>query len=56
MESLSKTNEIGNVIEEVVNLYRQIHLEVDTDDVQKLLKSTNQEQIVELIKKQVKAR
>ncbi|GFU83485.1 hypothetical protein TNCV_2142431 [Trichonephila clavipes] len=34
---------IGNVIEEVVDLSRQINLEVDSDDVQELLNSHNQE-------------
>ncbi|GFU06254.1 hypothetical protein TNCV_4765531 [Trichonephila clavipes] len=33
---------IRNVIEKVVDLARQINLEVDSDDVQKLLDSNNQ--------------
>ncbi|GFV29352.1 dachshund homolog 1 [Trichonephila clavipes] len=36
-------DEIGNLIEEVVNLARKINLEVDSDDVQELLGSNNQE-------------
>ncbi|XP_023218164.1 uncharacterized protein LOC111620476 [Centruroides sculpturatus] len=36
-------DEIGDVIEEVVDLARQINLEVDSDDVQELLDSHNQE-------------
>ncbi|GFW44459.1 hypothetical protein TNCV_1748881 [Trichonephila clavipes] len=33
----AKQEEIDNVIEEVVDISRQIHLEVDNDDVQELL-------------------
>ncbi|GFW50604.1 hypothetical protein TNCV_2889061 [Trichonephila clavipes] len=41
--SMQEPEEIGNVIEEVVNLARQINLEVDSDDVQELLDSQHQE-------------
>ncbi|GFT88444.1 hypothetical protein TNCV_262451 [Trichonephila clavipes] len=37
MESVPEPNEIGNLIEEVVDLARQINLEVDIDDVKELL-------------------
>lgn len=37
----------GHVIEEVVNLARQLNLEVDGDDVRKLLDSHNQELTVD---------
>ncbi|GFX94877.1 hypothetical protein TNCV_2379501 [Trichonephila clavipes] len=40
--SAEKNDEIGNVIEEVVDIARPVNLEVDTDDVQ-LLDSHNQE-------------
>ncbi|GFV64647.1 hypothetical protein TNCV_2728571 [Trichonephila clavipes] len=44
-------DEIGNVIEEVVDHARQINLEVDSDDVQELMDSSNQKLIMdELIK------
>lgn len=44
-------DEIGNVIKDVVELGRQINLEVDSDDVQELLDSHNQELTIdELIK------
>ncbi|GFX16069.1 uncharacterized protein TNCV_4703271 [Trichonephila clavipes] len=36
-------DEIGNVIQEIVDLARQINLEVNSDDVQELLDSHNQE-------------
>ncbi|XP_023232690.1 tigger transposable element-derived protein 1-like [Centruroides sculpturatus] len=42
-ESVPEPDEIGNVIEEVVDLARQINLEVDSDDVRELLDSHNQE-------------
>ncbi|XP_023220465.1 tigger transposable element-derived protein 1-like [Centruroides sculpturatus] len=42
-ESVPEPDEIGNVIEEVVDLARQINLEVDSDDLQELLDSHNQE-------------
>ncbi|GFW70838.1 integrase catalytic domain-containing protein [Trichonephila clavipes] len=44
-ELVPETDEIGNVIEEVVtrDLARQINLEVDSDNVQELLDSRNQE-------------
>ncbi|GFU57320.1 hypothetical protein TNCV_3635051 [Trichonephila clavipes] len=42
-ESVAKLDEMDNVIEEVVDLVRQINLEVDSDDVQELLDSDNQE-------------
>ncbi|GFT52434.1 hypothetical protein TNCV_502601 [Trichonephila clavipes] len=38
---LRKKGEIGNMIEEVVDLDRQMNSEVDTDDVQELLNSHN---------------
>ncbi|GFX96109.1 hypothetical protein TNCV_2289991 [Trichonephila clavipes] len=37
VESVAEADEIGNLIEEVVDLARQIHLEADSVDVQKLL-------------------
>ncbi|GFV09937.1 hypothetical protein TNCV_2318671 [Trichonephila clavipes] len=50
MESLQEPQEIGNLIEEVVDLSKQINSEVDSDDVQVLLDCRNQElKIVELI-------
>ncbi|GFW06636.1 hypothetical protein TNCV_2189691 [Trichonephila clavipes] len=42
-ESKPEPGEIGKVIEEVVDLSRRINLEVDSDNVQKLLDSHNQE-------------
>ncbi|GFU76976.1 hypothetical protein TNCV_4521321 [Trichonephila clavipes] len=42
-ESLPESGEIGNFIEEVVDLARQINSEVDSEDVQELLNSCNQE-------------
>ncbi|GFX22702.1 uncharacterized protein TNCV_2994351 [Trichonephila clavipes] len=36
---MPEPGEIGNLIEEVVNLARKINLEVDSDDVQELLDS-----------------
>ncbi|GFX42581.1 hypothetical protein TNCV_261161 [Trichonephila clavipes] len=36
-ESVPDPNEIGNLIEEVVDLTRQIHLEVGSDDIQEPL-------------------
>ncbi|GFU51258.1 hypothetical protein TNCV_2755431 [Trichonephila clavipes] len=42
-ELVPETDEIGNLMEEVVYLARQIHLEVDQDDVQRLLDSHNQD-------------
>ncbi|GFT89682.1 hypothetical protein TNCV_3137691 [Trichonephila clavipes] len=42
-ESLVEPDEIGNFIEEVVDLARQINSEVDSDDVQELLDSHYQE-------------
>ncbi|GFV99497.1 hypothetical protein TNCV_5078611 [Trichonephila clavipes] len=42
-ESVPEPDEIGNLIEEVVYLVRLINLEVDSDDVQELLDSRNQE-------------
>ncbi|GFX10029.1 uncharacterized protein TNCV_4101681 [Trichonephila clavipes] len=42
-EPVPEPNEIGNVIEEVVDLARQINLEVDSDGVQELLDFYNQE-------------
>ncbi|GFV56500.1 hypothetical protein TNCV_2276381 [Trichonephila clavipes] len=43
-ESVSENDETGNVIEEVVDFNRQINLEVDSDDVQEMLDSSNQKQ------------
>ncbi|GFW14162.1 hypothetical protein TNCV_3547511 [Trichonephila clavipes] len=42
-ESVTEPDDIDNFIEENVDLARQIHLEVDSDDVQELLDSYNQE-------------
>ncbi|GFW39057.1 uncharacterized protein TNCV_1830491 [Trichonephila clavipes] len=42
-ESVPEPDEIGNVIEEVVDLAKKINLAVDGDDVQGLLHSHNQE-------------
>ncbi|CAH4031933.1 unnamed protein product [Pieris brassicae] len=39
----AKADEICNVIKDVVDLGRQINLEVDSDDVQELLDSHNEE-------------
>ncbi|GFV22076.1 hypothetical protein TNCV_4527611 [Trichonephila clavipes] len=41
--SVPEPDEIGNMIEDVVDLARQINLEVDSDDVQKVLDTHNQE-------------
>ncbi|GFW78701.1 hypothetical protein TNCV_4261241 [Trichonephila clavipes] len=43
VESLPEPDEIGNVIEEVVDLVRQITSEVESVDVQEFLDSHNQE-------------
>ncbi|GFT88481.1 hypothetical protein TNCV_262691 [Trichonephila clavipes] len=48
-ESLPETDEIGNLIEEVIDVARQINLEVDRDDIKELLDSHNQELTIELI-------
>ncbi|GFV47621.1 hypothetical protein TNCV_2081811 [Trichonephila clavipes] len=42
-KSVLKPDEIGNVTEEVVDLARNINLKVNSDDVQELLDSYNQE-------------
>ncbi|GFW94328.1 hypothetical protein TNCV_1432631 [Trichonephila clavipes] len=42
-ESVPEPDETGKVIEEVVNLSRQINLEADSDDAQELLDFHNQE-------------
>ncbi|GFU40111.1 uncharacterized protein TNCV_3767761 [Trichonephila clavipes] len=42
MESMPEPYEIGNLIEEIIG-YRQINLEVDSDDVQELMDFHNQE-------------
>ncbi|GFT19464.1 hypothetical protein TNCV_2533691 [Trichonephila clavipes] len=42
-ESVLEPDETGHVIEEAGDLGRQINLEVDSDDVQELLDSHNQE-------------
>ncbi|GFX93768.1 hypothetical protein TNCV_1589441 [Trichonephila clavipes] len=52
MESVPEPDEISNVIEEVVDLARQINLEVDSDDVQELLDSHNQELPIEKMHEQ----
>ncbi|GFX90017.1 tigger transposable element-derived protein 1 [Trichonephila clavipes] len=49
MESVPEPNEIGNIIEEVVDLARQINSEVDSDNLQKLLDSHNKEQVIDEI-------
>ncbi|GFU16094.1 tigger transposable element-derived protein 1 [Trichonephila clavipes] len=41
--SWPKPDEIGNVIEEVVDFSGQINLEVDSNDIQELFESLNQE-------------
>ncbi|GFT87734.1 uncharacterized protein TNCV_4000871 [Trichonephila clavipes] len=41
-ESVPEPDEVGDVLEKVVDLARQINLQVDSDDVQKLLDSHNQ--------------
>ncbi|GFX25863.1 hypothetical protein TNCV_2640071 [Trichonephila clavipes] len=46
-ESISERDEIGNEIEEVVDLARQINLEVDNDDIQDLVDSHNKELIID---------
>ncbi|GFY33542.1 hypothetical protein TNCV_4538761 [Trichonephila clavipes] len=43
LESVPEPDEIGNLIEEVFDLDRQINSELDSDDVQELLDSHNQE-------------
>ncbi|GFW42833.1 hypothetical protein TNCV_1212401 [Trichonephila clavipes] len=43
VESVSETDEIGNVFEGVVDLARKINLEEDSDDVQELLNSHKHE-------------
>ncbi|GFW69265.1 hypothetical protein TNCV_486141 [Trichonephila clavipes] len=47
VKSESEPHETGNVIEEVVDLARQINSEVYIDDVQELLDSNNQELIID---------
>ncbi|GFW32127.1 tigger transposable element-derived protein 1 [Trichonephila clavipes] len=42
-ESVAEWDEIGNVIEKIVNLARQINSEADSDGVQELLDSQNWE-------------
>ncbi|GFW42376.1 hypothetical protein TNCV_239731 [Trichonephila clavipes] len=42
-ESVSQSDDIVNVIEEVLDLARQINLEMDSDEVQELLDSHSQE-------------
>ncbi|GFT79396.1 tigger transposable element-derived protein 1 [Trichonephila clavipes] len=48
-QSVPEPNEIGNVIQEVVDFERQINLEVKSDDVQELLDLRNQMTIDELL-------
>ena len=38
-ETISDPEQIDSIIEEVVDIAKQLNLEVDNDDVQKLLKS-----------------
>ncbi|GFU72604.1 hypothetical protein TNCV_4838321 [Trichonephila clavipes] len=47
-ESVPEPDEIGNVAKEVINLAKQIKLEMDRDDVQKLLDSHYQELITDV--------
>ncbi|GFX68277.1 hypothetical protein TNCV_2816521 [Trichonephila clavipes] len=49
-EFVAEPDENGNVIEQVVDLLRQINLEVDSDDVQTLLHSYNSELTVDKLK------
>ncbi|GFV65343.1 hypothetical protein TNCV_4573431 [Trichonephila clavipes] len=44
-KSVPEPGEIGNMTEEVVDLARQINLEVDSDDIQELLDFHNHELI-----------
>ncbi|GFT73135.1 uncharacterized protein TNCV_2554221 [Trichonephila clavipes] len=43
VQSVPEPDEIGNVIEEVLDHARQINVKVDSDDVQELLDSSNQD-------------
>ncbi|GFV87055.1 hypothetical protein TNCV_5112731 [Trichonephila clavipes] len=43
VRSVPEPDEIGNLIEEIVDFARQIHLEVDSGDVPELLDSLSQE-------------
>ncbi|GFW27106.1 hypothetical protein TNCV_93321 [Trichonephila clavipes] len=47
-ESVPEPDEIGNLIEEVVHLAKQINLEVDSEEIQELLDSHNQEQTIHI--------
>ncbi|GFW92494.1 hypothetical protein TNCV_518111 [Trichonephila clavipes] len=47
VESVTEPDEIGNVIEEIINLARQINLEADSNDVKELLNSHNHELSIE---------
>ncbi|GFW83052.1 hypothetical protein TNCV_4604791 [Trichonephila clavipes] len=50
-ESVPEPNEMGHVIEEIVDLDRQINLQVESDEDRELLDSHNQELTIdELIK------
>ncbi|GFS74676.1 transposable element Tcb2 transposase [Trichonephila clavipes] len=44
--SVLEADGIGNLIEEILDFARQIHLEVDSDVVQELLDSHNQEMMI----------
>ncbi|GFX08912.1 hypothetical protein TNCV_2966231 [Trichonephila clavipes] len=48
-ESVPEPDGIGNLIEEVADLARQINLEVDSDEAQELMDSHSQEQTMDLI-------
>ncbi|GFT07166.1 tigger transposable element-derived protein 1 [Trichonephila clavipes] len=50
-QSVSEPDETSNVIEEAVDLERQINLEVKNDDTQELLDSRNQELTVDELTK-----
>ncbi|GFW41918.1 hypothetical protein TNCV_6271 [Trichonephila clavipes] len=48
-ESVPEPDKMGNLIEDVVDLAKQINLEMDCDDIQELLDSHNQVTIDELL-------
>ncbi|GFU19325.1 uncharacterized protein TNCV_3032471 [Trichonephila clavipes] len=47
VQSVPGPDEIGNVVEKVVDLIRHINLEVDSDEIKELLVSHNSELIVD---------
>ncbi|GFX19268.1 hypothetical protein TNCV_3014121 [Trichonephila clavipes] len=47
VELVPELEEIGNAIEEVVDLTRQINLEMDSDDIQELLNSHNPDLVID---------